>query len=78
MKDPETISISAQFGSDLYDTIQDLMRIYAASSSEADYVCAFCHERPETNMKEIHHKPGCDGTRFMKGLNDAYQRAKGE
>ena len=43
-----------------------LLSQYHYNSQGSDYVCAFCGERPRTNMEEIKHRDDCFGIKLKE------------
>jgi hypothetical protein len=64
------ITLTREQAEDLAENINDLLHQWSPSSCSADYQCAFCLNRPQTNFGTIIHDSDCKGESFLKLLRD--------
>lgn len=53
----------------LKDELPNLMHAWEPCDNAADYKCAFCQERSNTNMGDITHKDDCLGKALERELS---------
>jgi hypothetical protein len=64
------VTLTEDQAGDLHNIITDLMHHWHPSSQTSDYCCEFCCNTANTNHGTVTHCDDCDGTKFLKIIND--------
>lgn len=60
------ICVDDDIAREICDAVESAMYMRSNSPHLADFVCAFCGERPPTNHGFLPHLSNCEGMRMLK------------